>query len=79
MVIIDTPMNGWSHLAATDLDELHDFAQRLGLWRSWFQNKPNRPHYDVREEHYHHAVLLGAKPVKRRELVELLKQNYENG
>lgn len=77
MVVIDTPMNGWSHLAATDLDELHDFAQELGLWRSWFQNKPYRPHYDVREEHYHQAVRLGAQPVKRRELVELLKQHYE--
>lgn len=77
MVGIDTPMNGWSHLAATNLEELHTFAQTLGLWRSWFQDKPGRPHYDVRAEHYHKAIALGAVPMKRRELVEMLRQHYE--
>ena len=27
----------WCHLVADSLDELHTFAARLGLRRSWFQ------------------------------------------
>ena len=33
----------WSHLfvpAGTDLEELHQFAESIGLRRSWFQGPP---------------------------------------
>lgn len=43
----------WSHLTAgpfDDIAELHAFAQRIGLKRAWFQDKPwPRAHYDVTE------------------------------
>ncbi|WP_122711357.1 DUF4031 domain-containing protein, partial [Pseudomonas viridiflava] len=35
----------WCHLVADSLDELHAFAARLGLRRSWFQSKTYYPHY----------------------------------
>lgn len=36
------------HLATDgDLDELHKFAQSIGLKREWFQDHPAHPHYDL--------------------------------
>ena len=43
-----------------DLEELHEFAQRLGLKRKWFQDK-RIPHYDLTRTMRSRAVLLGAK------------------
>jgi len=58
----------WSHLfvaPATDLEELHAFAARLGLRRSWFQGPPahRHPHYDVTSSKRALAIKLGATPV----------------
>ena len=41
-------------------EELHEFASRLGLQRSWFQNHPRHPHYDLTENKRREAVSLGA-------------------
>lgn len=42
------PYKRWCHLATDEsLDELHAMAERLGLKREWFQDKPNSPHYDL--------------------------------
>lgn len=38
----------WSHIwTDKDLEELHNFAKKIGLKRSWFQNKKRFPHYDI--------------------------------
>ena len=39
----------WSHMwtDGSDLEELHAFAEKIGLKREYFQNKPRFPHYDV--------------------------------
>jgi len=60
----------WSHLTADTDEELHEFAERLGLRRSWFQSKPNQPwmnHYDVTESKRRDAIRLGAKSITWRE------------
>lgn len=82
----------WSHLFADTQDELHAFAQRLGLRRSWFQDpvkigKPikARPgsraaenwHYDVTESKRLHAVSLGAKEVTWREAVAIIDARHQ--
>lgn len=36
-----------SHLMSEDLDELHEFAQSIGLKHSWFQGDSTWPHYDL--------------------------------
>lgn len=48
-----------SHLEADKLPELHHFAARLGLRRSWFQNK-SVPHYDVSRAKRLQAIKMGA-------------------
>jgi hypothetical protein len=59
----------WSHLTADTTAELHAFAARLGLRRSWFQDVAGgRWHYDVTESKRRAAVRLGAVEVPWREL-----------
>lgn len=61
----------WSHLFAgpdDDIAELHAFAERIGLRRSWFQAKGwPRDHYDVTESKRQEAIRAGAVPVTWRE------------
>jgi muramoyltetrapeptide carboxypeptidase len=60
----------WSHLASdTGYDELHRFAQQLGIPQRGF----DRDHYDIPAERYDAVVALGAVPVSSRELIERLK------
>ncbi len=35
------------HLVGNELEELHAFAQSVGLKPQWFQYQPNHPHYDI--------------------------------
>jgi len=54
----------WSHLMADTDDELHAFATRLGLRRSWAQY-PGTPkaHYDLTDSVRRRAMHLGAIPI----------------
>src|SRR5919205_635110 len=57
----------WSHLTADDKPELHAFAQRIGLQRSWFQDKSRGLwHYDVTEGKRREAVAAGAVEISWR-------------
>jgi hypothetical protein len=48
-----------SHMFADSVEELHDFAAKLGLKREWFQDK-SAPHYDVSLTVRKRAIELGA-------------------
>ncbi len=55
--------SGGGHLQADTVEELHAFAERLGLRQEWFQYKPGRPendHYDVGRRGRERALELGA-------------------
>ncbi len=52
----------------TSLEELHLFAEGLGLRREWFQMK-SVPHYDLTGEVYELALERGAILVSSREIV----------
>lgn len=63
----------WCHMQADDVEELHRFAARLGLKRSWFQTTPGQPwkdHYDVTEGKRQQAIRLGAIPETWRDAAE---------
>jgi hypothetical protein len=60
----------WCHLFSPDIDELHDFARRLGLQRGWFQDparmaKVSWPHYDTVDTRRMRAIDMGAVPLDR--------------
>ena len=61
----------WAHLVSdVSYDELHAFAERLGVPRRAFQGD----HYDVPAELRQQALTIGATPVDGRELVRRLRQ-----
>jgi hypothetical protein len=60
----------WSHLTADTAEELHAFAETLGLRRSWFQGHSHdrlRHHYDVTDRLRHEAISRGAVAVTWRQ------------
>lgn len=60
----------WAHLVSdTSYDELHAFAEALGMPRRAFQGD----HYDVPASLRGRALALGAEPVSSRELVTRLR------
>lgn len=73
----------WSHLFADTEAELHKFAARLGLRRSYF--RPGRPrgdgqpspfwHYDLTEGKRRQAVALGAHEVPWRQAPAIMRAN----
>jgi hypothetical protein len=66
----------WSHLVADTDEELHAFAERLGMRREWFQGRTSRPHhahYDVPERARAEALDHGAVEVTWRELGRMLR------
>lgn len=71
-VFVDQPIHiwkniKWCHLTADTLSELHEFAGRLGLKQSWFQNHDLIPHYDITETKRQKAIALGAIPISTSE------------
>jgi hypothetical protein len=65
----------WCHLTADTEEELHAFAAKLGLRRSWFQKKSDRDyrwHYDIVPSKRAQAVRLGAREIDRRGLLPIL-------
>jgi Protein of unknown function (DUF4031) len=62
----------WSHLMAgpaDDIADLHAFAAKLRLRRSWFQEQGwPHDHYDVTDTVRRAAIKAGAVPVTSREM-----------
>ena len=58
-----------------ELDALHDMALWIGCQRTWFQAK-NVPHYDLTASRRAEAIAHGAKPVTRREAVEIWRRRH---
>lgn len=73
----------WCHLTADTEAELHAFARRLGLRRSWFQTCKHRCgpvgapcvhwHYDVNDNKRAAALALGAEEIDRYALVDKIR------
>lgn len=57
---------GSCHLTADTLDELHDFARKIGMKRVWFQDV-RVPHYDLTPGRREAALAAGAVFVPAKE------------
>lgn len=66
----------YGHLFSdTSLEELHTFAERIGLRREWFQSNKKAPHYDVIGTKTHsRALAAGAVSCMRKDV--LMKQMH---
>jgi hypothetical protein len=47
-------------IVAGKLDDLHEFAKRIGLKREWYQGSASWPHYDLTANKRAHALRYGA-------------------
>ena len=61
------------HMLADSVEELHAFAERLGLERSWFQ-PGSTPHYDLSTRKRRIAIQLGAISIERWQVVLLIQK-----
>jgi len=68
MIIVDK----YGHMTSTEnVEELHMFANKIGLKRSWFQSDPRHCHYDLTTMRMiNKAIRMGAKEVSARELIK---------
>lgn len=77
MILVDQaiwPYKGrrWAHLISDlSYEELHLFAEGLGLTRKMFQ----KDHYDVHVDLRESAIAMGAKPVDFRVLARALRES----
>jgi Protein of unknown function (DUF4031) len=63
---------GSCHMTTDDLtpagfEELHAFAEHMGLRREWFQEHPVMPHYDLTPSKRAYALACGATFIPMRE------------
>jgi len=80
MVLVDTARkDGYCHMVASSIEELHEFAESIGVKRCWYCNKrgKKRPHYDIKGEQIQKALDAGAELVPRQQLRKFLKKYYE--
>ncbi len=66
----------WCHLLADEIDELHRFASLIGVHRLLYQGPPktSAPHYDITGFERERAVLMGAIPCTREEIVAVFRR-----
>lgn len=56
---------------ALDLQELHDFAARIGMRRAWYQPHRLAPHYDLTPSRRVAAIAAGAVALDRHAAVHV--------
>jgi len=66
-----------THLVADSFEELHEFAQSIGLRRSWFQQK-RYPHYDLLGRKKKEAMDAGAEMCTSRDILYLCQKMIDN-
>jgi len=52
---------------------LHNFAALLAVPRRWFHAAAKYPHYDITAPVRHKALLVGARPGTRRQVIACAK------
>lgn len=63
------------HLVSdTSLEELHEFAQSVGIKRCWFDSNPAHPHYDIPKKLVRAVEKSSAVKVKPREILTALSR-----
>lgn len=55
------------------IEELHRFAESIGMRRAWFQQHPTLPHYDLTPNRRRLAVRAGATEVNMLEYMRRRK------
>ena len=69
------------HMIASDLEELHAMADKIGMQRRWFQKPPkaSHPHYDICLSKRKLAVQAGAVEITLRQLAAMVNARKKLG
>lgn len=67
------------HMIADTEDELHAMADRIGVARKWFQQKPSGDHYDVALSKRALAVKFGAKQITVKQCACMCRNRSNTG
>lgn len=59
-----------AHMIADTEEELHAFAERIGMQRAWFHRGRRLPHYDLTPQRYQMALAAGAETMTLRAFAE---------
>lgn len=59
----------YAHMVADSMEELHAFAERIGVKKHFFHRSKTAPHYDITSEQHAVALSHGAKLVDSREVL----------
>lgn len=67
------------HMVSNEsLNELHAFAEKIGLKRHWFEGlRKGHPHYDLMKSKKQLAIDNGAIVVNSKEIVKICRKLYE--
>ncbi len=70
--------NGWTkscHLFGDTEEELHEFAESMGMKREWYQDhqRPERRHYDLPEYRRAAALEMGAGEIRAKDWLRGLR------
>lgn len=60
-----------------ELDALHAVAKAIGMKRSWLQDKPAAPHYDLTPSRRLAAIAAGAVEVDRHAAVQIWRERRQ--
>lgn len=84
-VLVDDPVHAYGrmimcHMMSKDLNALHEMADKIGVARKWFQNKPGgTPHYDICKSKRALAIRYGAVESDRHGIVEVIRHFRKTG
>lgn len=59
----------YAHMVADSMEELHAFAERIGVKKHFFHRSKTAPHYDITSEQHSVAIAAGAQLVPSREVL----------
>ncbi len=85
MIYVDAPEwkkspNGrksYAHMVADSLNELHDFAKKIGVKPHFFHRARSGWHYDITSDQHAVAMRNGAVQVASRALLPIAKKLQE--
>lgn len=64
-----TGRKSYAHMVADSMEELHAFAERIGVKKHFFHRSKTAPHYDITSEQHVVAIANGATLVDSREVL----------
>jgi len=59
----------YAHMVADSLEELHQFAAKIGVKPHFFHRSKTAPHYDITSDQHAVAIANGAVLVSSREVL----------